>query len=213
MSGEAKGDFKVGRTLTVGRRVNQGFNIKTLTSPEQIDKHSAYWQAMSASAEEDVILPDATGLPNGWRISVYNDGAATLTVQKYDATTPVDLQPIISGRAYEFTLLDNATAAGAWHINFLEDSEKVVSDRYVKTFNSTSDWGTASGGYYSITIAAATHERGTQPGVAGIFEVSGSDFIEVQLGTGGLIVASDGAVTLKVPEIPDCRFAGKIMLV
>ncbi len=213
MGGNVKGDQKVGRTLYVDRRVVEGYTTKTITSPEQLNKNSAKWQSISSDAEDNVILPDATELQNGWQVVVRNGGSATITVQTYNATTPINLQEILSGRAYEFTLIDNSTAAGGWHINFLEDSEKVVSDRFVKTFNGTSDWGTAVGGYYVITISAATHQRGTQPGLAGVFELSGSDYVEVQLGTGGFIVANDGTVTIKVPEVPDLRFAGNIILV
>lgn len=209
MSGEVKGDLTILRSV-YANRFNAGMNIKTLSAPEQLALHSKAWQKLSSSSAENVILPNATGLPVAWAVTVANGGAATLTVQ---TAGPVNLQNITAGRVYEFVLLDNSDAAGTWHVNFLEDSETVVSDRYVGTFDATSSWGTAVGGYYSITIAAATHQRGIVPGFAGVSEESGTDYVGVALGDDGYTVAANGDVTVRVPESPDCRFAGRIILV
>lgn len=79
---------------------------------------------------------------------------------------------------------------------------------YVGTFNSTSDWGSASGGVYTLTVTAAIHGKGLNP-VVQILEESGSDFLSVVL-THKL--TSTGDVVLEVMETPDNRFAGKIII-
>lgn len=209
---ETRGDKLIKRTLTAERRVNQGQTTKTITAQEDLNLHSAWLQHLSASSAQDVVLPDATTLAKGWIVRVYASGAASLSVKSYHATTPVLVKTIESGRMYEFTCTDNADSAGTWHVNFLEQSDLVVSERYIKTFDATSDWGSASGGYYTITITAATHERGTNPVVASIEKESGSDYIVVELGTDGLKTLSTGDIEMKVPENPDCRFAGRAIV-
>ncbi len=83
------------------------------------------------------------------------------------------------------------------------------AERYVSTFNATTDWGAPSGGNYNITILQATHARGTNPNVqvfednAGVFSVVG-----VQIDVNG-----SGDVTIRVNEVPDLRFQGAILIV
>lgn len=79
---------------------------------------------------------------------------------------------------------------------------------YFTTFNNSSDWGSASGGQYTLTILASTHGKGLNP-IVQILEQSGSDFLSVVL-THKL--NSSGDVILEVLETPDNRFAGKIII-
>ena len=209
MAFEIKGDLDVCRTINAARRVNQGLNNETITAAEQLEVHSAWWQNLSAAAAQDVVLPDATGLVNGWSVVVCADGAGTLTVKTFDAVTPATLQAITSGDCYEFTLLDNSTDEGVWSINYRSASSMVASDRYVDTFNATTDWGSAVGGIYTYTITAAAHGRGLSPQVD-LFEESGSDFVKVEA---DLKVLANGNVEITVPETPDCRFAGKAVFI
>lgn len=206
---EIKGDLNVCRTLTAGRRVNQGLVEKTITSTEQLEIHSHYWNRLDAASAQDVVLPEADTLPLGYSI-VVEALTSTLDVKTFDVTTPVSIRTIDPGRAYQFTLVDNGDDAGEWHINFLEESDTIASPRYVETFDATTDWGAASGGYYTITIPQATHTRGTSPQVD-LFELSGSDYIKVEADE--VKVLANGNVEFRVPEDPDCRFAGKAVLV
>jgi hypothetical protein len=210
MSYEFNGDVKVLRTIDAGRRSNQGATTKTITAQENLDLHSSWLQNLSAATIQDVVLPDATTLSVGWCVRIYATGAANLDVNTYDATTPISLIVIESGRMYEFTCTDNSDAAGTWHVNFLEQSDLVVSERYPETFDATSSWGSASGGYYTITILASNHKRGTNPVVGGIFKESGSDYIQIEVDS--IKVLANGNIEIKVIENPDGRFAGKILV-
>lgn len=206
---EIKGDLQVCRTINAGRRVNQGLKTSAITGAEQLEIHSEYWQQISAVAVQDVILPDATTLPNGWAI-VVEAKTSNLNVKTYDAVTPVLRKTVTPDRAYEFTLVDNGTEAGVWYVNFLEEADTLATARFTSTFDATTDWGVASGGYYTQTITQATHTRGTSPQVD-VFEESGADFVKVELDE--LKILANGDVELRVPESPDCRFAGKVVMV
>jgi hypothetical protein len=207
--GTIKGDLNVCRTINAARRVNQGLLASTITAAEQLEIHSEYWQQITAAAVQDVILPDATTLPNGWAI-VVEGKTSNLNVKTYDAVTPVLRKTVTPDRAYEFTLVDNSTDEGVWYVNFLEEADTLATARFTSTFDATTSWGTASGGYYTQTITQATHTRGTSPQVD-VFEVSGSDFVKVELDE--LKVLANGDVEMRVPESPDCRFAGKVVMV
>lgn len=207
--GEIKGDLQVCRTIDAGRRVNQGFNAETITAAEQLELHSAWWQELTAASAQDVILPDATGLPNGWQV-VVKANTSTLSVKTFDSVTPVLLKDVLDGEAYEFTLIDNGTDEGTWYVNLLEEAGAVASARYVENFNATTDWGSAVGGIYTQTITAATHGRGTSPEIQ-LFEESGADFVKVD--ADNIKVLANGDVEITVPEDPDCRFAGKAVFI
>jgi hypothetical protein len=206
---EIKGDLKVCRTIDAARRVNQGLRATTITGAEQLELHSHYWQRVTAASTQDVILPDATTLPNGWSV-VVEAKTSNINVKTYDAVTPVLRKTVTPDRAYEFTLVDNGTAAGVWYVNFLEEADTLATARFTATFDASTDWGAASGGYYTQVITQATHTRGTSPQVD-VFEESGSDFVKVDLDE--LKVLANGDVELRVPEDPDCRFAGKVVMI
>jgi hypothetical protein len=204
---EYKGDLRVCRSINA-RRVNQGLNTDTITGAEQLDLHSAHWQELTAVATQDVILPDATGLPLGWEV-VVKANTSTLNVKTYDAVTPVLRKAVEAGKAYKFTLLTNGAAAGTWHANQLEEADLIATARHVETFDATTDWGVAAGGIYTQTITQATHTRGTNPQVD-LFEESGSDFVAVEA---SVKVLANGDIEITVPENPDCRFAGKAVII
>lgn len=85
----------------------------------------------------------------------------------------------------------------------------VQSPNYVQTFNATTDWGAASGGFYTITIPLATHSKGNNP-VIQIFELIGSDYDVVE--TTVFIDSVTGAISFKALQSPDSRFQGKIVI-
>jgi hypothetical protein len=82
--------------------------------------------------------------------------------------------------------------------------------RYQKIFNATTDWGTAAGGYYTITVTAATHQCGLIPLIS-VFKLNGSNY-EKFLADTELFVAADGNVSIKTPETPNTRFAGQLII-
>jgi hypothetical protein len=83
---------------------------------------------------------------------------------------------------------------------------------YIKTFNATTDWGSASGGYYTITVTAATHGWGTTPSVwLGIANGAAYDQIFVDR----IEIASNGDISFRVPIVNgtiDDRFIGEAII-
>ena len=165
---------------------------------------------LSAASLQDVVLPDATTLLNGFQVSITATGAAGLSVKTYHATTPVLLKTIDAGRRYKFILVNNLTAAGTWQVELKHDLETVAADRFTQAFNATTDWGSASGGYYTFIITAATHGKGLNP-VFEIVENTGSEMGKVGVDNASFNI-STGDISIRVNDVPDCRFAGKIIV-
>ena len=207
---QIKGDLTVRRTLIADRRVDNGLRASVITGTEALTRHSAYWQSLSAAAPQDCTLPDATTLPgtSSWTVVVYASGAETITVK--NNSTGDTIKAVAPGEAYQFVLLDNSDADGTWHVVKLDDPGEVVASRYTSTHDATTDWGSAAGGYYTITITAATHGRGTSPN-AEFYETDGTDQIAVM--PDRVLVAANGDVSFRVPEDPDLRYAGKVVII
>lgn len=85
-----------------------------------------------------------------------------------------------------------------------------LADRYVDTFNATTDWSGPSGGLYTITVTAATHAKGGNPNVQ-VYELVGSDYELVQ--PNSLVINGLGDVTISTLQTPDTRFAGLILII
>lgn len=83
------------------------------------------------------------------------------------------------------------------------------AETYSQTFNSTSDWGVASSGEYTISITQATHEKSPAPHVQ-VFELNGSVYELVET---GVEVNGSGTVTISVSESPNTRFAGRVVII
>ena len=209
---EFKGDILIGRTGTASRRINTGASAETITTTRNIHNHDYQWLRLSNASTQDIILPDATGILLGWDIviDVPSTSGASINVKTYDESVPVLLKNILAGRAYRLTCVDISSAAGLWNIDWLEEADLIPSERYVTTFNATTDWGTASAGYYTITVNESTHLRGAQPNVQ-IEELSGSDYIECK--PDQIYKYANGNVSFRVPEVPDLRFAGRIIFI
>jgi hypothetical protein len=84
------------------------------------------------------------------------------------------------------------------------------AERYTQEFDATTDWGAASGGYYTITILATTHGKGINPAVK-VRELSGSDYIDVFVDR--VLINSSGDVSFRVPNAPDLRFEGIVIII
>jgi hypothetical protein len=72
------------------------------------------------------------------------------------------------------------------------------------------NWGTASGGYYTLTILASTHGKGTSPAVQVFESIGGGNYDLVIPET--IRINSSGDISIIVPEIPDLRFIGKVII-
>lgn len=221
------GDYSIGRHLEVGRvgvaerRFNSGYTARTISGTTQLTWDDHEWLSILNFTEQNVILPDATTNPNyktltkitnllGWSVVIHvpETSGDSVMVQTYSSTTPVDLKQILTGRAYRFTCIDASTPAGVWYINFLEEADLVPSERYTFTFDATTSWGAIDGGYYMITVKAGTHGRGTNPEVT-VLAADGSDWVVVS--PDRVKIFASGDVQIRVPELPDLRFAGKIL--
>jgi hypothetical protein len=204
-----KGDLSVLRSIQAGRRVNETGFTQALIGSLVLDKYAYGWYNLTAAAPQDVILPDATTLIEGWQVVINNkDTTNALTVK--DGGAGATVKSIVAGRAYRLTCTSIGAAAGTWHVDFLEESDLLVSSRYSTTFNATTDWGAAAGGYYTYTLTQATHLRGTTPTII-VEQVDGSDFDTVVCDQ--VKVLANGDVALRVTEVPDGRFSGRITLV
>ncbi|MDD4924285.1 MAG: hypothetical protein PHF74_05570 [Dehalococcoidales bacterium] len=74
------------------------------------------------------------------------------------------------------------------------------------TFNATTDWGTASGGYYTITFEHNLDLSHTA--IAVLDTTTGEDAITVDRAR----VVDNNSVSIRVLSSPDLRFAGKIIV-
>lgn len=203
---EHKGDFSVARELS-GYRINAALTARTISAQEPISAYDPNYLRLSAATQQDAVLPDATTLTPGWTITIEAAGAATVRVMKYDATTPTLLQAIAAGAVYQLILVANGTAAGTWAIDKIEATAQAA--RYPQSFGATTDWGSASGGYYTLTVPASTHGITANPNPT-VYKLSGSDYKTV--GVDSLTVLANGDVRIQVPETPDCRFAGLVVI-
>lgn len=118
---------------------------------------------------------------NGW---VIEPGTSALT--ELDITTPS------SGGPHDFTVV-----------------VEMAHEYYEDTFNATTDWGSASGGYYTITVDSDDHLKGTRPMIQ-LFQLIGSDYEEVDVED--VTVNSSGDIAFRVLETPNGRFEGKILI-
>lgn len=84
-----------------------------------------------------------------------------------------------------------------------------LATRYTATFNDNTNWGSPSGGFYTLVKTALTHGHGTTPNVQ-VFELVGAVYEEVFLAT---IVNASGDVSIQVTDSPDNRFNGLILII
>lgn len=85
-----------------------------------------------------------------------------------------------------------------------------VAQRYVNTFNATTDWGSPSGGLYTITVTAATHTKGTNPNVQ-VYELVSGNYELVQ--PNSIVINMSGDVSVSALQTPDTRFSGLVLII
>lgn len=82
--------------------------------------------------------------------------------------------------------------------------------KYVKVFNATSDWTGPAGGFYTLSLLAATHGMGTNPFVD-LKELDGSEYVSA--GVEVNVDTTTGDILLAVSDSPDSRFAGRLIVI
>lgn len=168
---EIKGDLKVRRTGIFDRRADQALKTDTLTADYDVIRHDYHWLRFDGGvADRAVTLPDATTLSTGWKIVVENFGTTNmLNVKNNAAATLKSLTyaPLGSteGAAYEFTLLENSTAAGIWYVTEFGDptSGGMLAQKSVANFL-VADWSAVVSDYSELTkveIAGLGADQGT----------------------------------------------------
>lgn len=188
------------------RRADEKLNAAVITGAETLIRGSVGAQALSAADPQDVNLPDATTLPEGWQVEIFATGASALTVYPDSGSTPVAV--VAAGSAVRFKLLDNGDEQGEWFAESMDEAEEAVSVRHVQTFNDTTDWGSPSGGLYTITVTAATHGR-VAPCSVTFFEDDGGDYVEVEPND-SRFNSGNGDHSFNVwATAPDDRFTGR----
>ena len=79
---------------------------------------------------------------------------------------------------------------------------------YFENFTSGS-WTGPTSGYYTYTVLAANHGKGTAPGVE-VYLESASNYDQIEVDR--VRVNASGDVEIRVPEVPDLRFTGRILI-
>lgn len=171
-----RGDLVVTRQID-SVRSNEALVAETLAADRAVDAYESAWMSLDPDgADREIELPDATTLPNGWKVVVQHSGAAdNLNVRDYDGTfTGTLLKAILAPEgafdttAYQFVLIDNGTAAGTWYVVELGDSQNIAAVKYVTTFV-IANWPAAVSGKRELTstqvagLGASTHGRGSNP--------------------------------------------------
>ena len=80
--------------------------------------------------------------------------------------------------------------------------------KYAASFNNTTDWGSPSGGFYTLEILAAIHEKGTTPLVT-VYESASGGYENVVV---HILIDVSGNIQLKVTETPNNRFTGRVVI-
>ena len=88
-----------------------------------------------------------------------------------------------------------------------DDSTPPATEKFVDTFNATSDW-TLNVDMYEIIIPSATHGMGANA-LIDVFEFSSGDYEQVNV---RYVLNSSNDVVISVAGTPDLRFMGKVVI-
>lgn len=152
--------------------------------------------AVGSSSVVPVLTANGKGL-------VTSIGSATITPVAIGAAPLNNANLTGNPTAPTVTSTDNSTSiATTQFVN-------TATAKYVQTFNATTDWGAVNGsGYYTISIAATTHNRGTYV-IVQVFNGSTNFVVTLPDSTS---VDSSGNVSVQVPGTPDNRFSGYLVI-
>lgn len=204
------GDLTIKRGMFAEVRADRGLRVATITTPETLDKNAYSWQKLTnATSTLAVNLPDATTLQMvGWAVVIENPSASSYNLTVKDAAAGT-VKTVIPGTAFEFVCQSVSSAAGVWHVTDMGDATVAAATRYSQDFNATTDWGSPSAGAYTLTVLGSAHTRGVNP-TAMVFETNSTIESKVELDMS--FDNTTGDVSLVVPQVPDCRFAGRVLI-
>ena len=161
-------------------------------------KNQGYAIASSASLTGTPTAPTPTVTDNSTAIAT----TAWVNNQQYAPLTSPSLTGTPTAPTVTVTDNSNTIATTAF-------VKAAMADKYTKSFNNTTDWGSPVNGYYTISISAVTHGRGEEPMVqvqmfnGTSYNLSTPDTLEILI---------SGDVTFSVPSSPDDRFTGRICI-
>jgi hypothetical protein len=180
---------------------------RTITAALVLTRKDYGWQALTASSQQDVTLPDATTLNDayesldpsmgGWDITIHNQGVANLDVKDSVGT---HVQTVVPGNACTFKLVSATTAAGEWYVCCCRSST------FVKEF-AVVDFTGPTNEQYTYTLLASEHQKGIIPASFYVELLSGQR-IYPDITRNPLT----GDITLGVSDDPDGRFAGRLIV-
>ena len=164
----------------------------------------------ASGAAFDFTLPAATGSQSRIILSTQDVATNNVTIkvqsgEDLNDTTDGTMVLALDGKQYQ--AIDRNT--GKWDVVLLGGSNAI--DIYEEAFDATASWGAASGGYYTIAIAAAAHGKATDVKMIQVQNDNGTSYVLLSSDSVE-INKTTGDVSLIVTETPDGRFAGRILI-
>jgi len=151
--------------------------------------------------------PSFTGSPTAPTPTITDNSsllATTAFVQGLLANPPAAVTLPANSTAVTQSATDKST-----NVATTEFVAQYVSTKYSFSFNNTTDWGTSDGTDYTISVAHATHNRGTDPSIQ-VFSFNGTSYSLAS--PDSLQVFTNGDVSFSVSASPDGRFTGRILI-
>lgn len=144
------------------------------------------------SSNRQLIASDGTTVLLDWSSAFSPYGAYAL--------------PSTDGTAGQTMVTDGAGSV-TW-----QTAGATIASRYVLTFNATTDWGSPSGGFYTISLSGATHGHGNNPMTQFFEDTGGGALVTVQPDQ-VTVDNTNGNITFRVTSTPDLRFAGQCVVI
>ena len=146
-----------------------------------------------------------TDLKAGAQFLIINDSTGAATVA---ANTSGNIGTVPAGESALLILKTTATANGTWELILLDQDMTGVT-KFSATFDATTDWGTATGGAFSMTIDASAIVSANP--IISVFRSSDNALVLVDV-----TASATSNIILSVPVIGDgndARFAGTIVVI
>ncbi len=163
----------------------------SLGSIQTFDRDASEWKDFQFAAKNIAFsaFGGATEIrSNGSPIATFN----------FDGSTDVHNNPI-------HNVADAVDPQDAVNLQTLEDM--LPTPPFSSTFDATTDWGSAVGGFYSIVF---THDLNSLNLVVELWDETGTP---IQTFVDKVEQTDLNTMTISVPEIPDGRFAGRIVII